>query len=186
MIGDVLTGIKTLWGTASAGLCSSLVAVILVPTLTPALTAESLDSDPSLVSGAGDSTGHAAGIDFAVENPKRARLNWLLNCQGCHGTGAEGSDGGAPAMPDVLGKLLGVEGGRAYLVQVPGVATAPLSDADLADLMNWMLETFDKPNIPKDFVPYEPAEVAALRKTVLFTKAQSVRESLLAGVDLEE
>jgi len=119
-------------------------------------------------------------IDFAVVDQKRARLNWQLNCQGCHGAKAEGSNAGAPAMPGVLGRLLAIKGGREYLVQVPGVAAAPLTDAEIADLMNWMLEKFDRTNIPGDFIPYKTAEVRELRKDVLFTTAQSVRESLLA------
>jgi hypothetical protein len=60
-------------------------------------------------------------------------------------------------------RLLAVPGGRDYLVQVPGVAQAPLDDRALSALLNWMLATLSPRTLPPDFVPYQPAEVARLR-----------------------
>jgi len=115
-----------------------------------------------------------------VNNPQKATLNWMMNCQGCHGVDAEGSQNGAPPMPGVIGKFLQVDGGREYLARVPGVAISPIPDVELADLLNWMLLRFACDALPTDFKPYSAAEVSALRADVLITQAASERARLLA------
>ncbi len=115
-----------------------------------------------------------------VNNPQKAALNWMMNCQGCHGVDAQGSPNGAPPMPGVVGKFLQVDGGREYLARVPGVAISPISDDELADLLNWMLLRFACDDLPTNFKPYGAAEVSALRADVLITQAMRERESLLA------
>jgi hypothetical protein len=57
---------------------------------------------------------------------------------------------------------LWVPGGREYLCRVPGVATSPLSNDDLADVMNWMLWRFDKEHLPAAFRPFTAAEIGRL------------------------
>ena len=105
---------------------------------------------------------------------------WALNCQGCHRPNGGGTPGGAPPMRGVVGSFLRVEGGRAYLTQVPGVATAPLRDEELAQLLNYVLRRFDGAGLPDDFKPYTAAEVAAGRRTLLRTDAAAIRRRLMA------
>jgi mono/diheme cytochrome c family protein len=114
-----------------------------------------------------------------VSNPQKAALNWMVNCQGCHGVDANGSPNGAPPMPGVVGKFLQVDGGREYLARVPGVAISPIPDDELADLLNWMLLRFACDDLPADYKPYGAAEVSALRADVLITQAASERARLL-------
>ena len=103
-----------------------------------------------------------------VENPARARVNYMLNCQGCHGpTGAGMANGTVPNMNGYLARYLHVEGGREYLVQVPGSANAGVTPAALAEVLNWMLATMDATHLPSDFVPYASDEVEALRSRPL-------------------
>lgn len=103
-----------------------------------------------------------------VENPARARANYMLNCQGCHGpTGAGMANGTVPNMNGYLARYLHVEGGREYLVQVPGSANAGVTPAALAEVLNWMLATMDATHLPSDFVPYASDEVEALRSRPL-------------------
>ena len=111
----------------------------------------------------------AAFADIAgVENPARARVNYMLNCQGCHGaTGTGTADGSVPEMRNYVSRFLAVRGGRDFLVQVPGSANAALSDAALAEVLNWMLVEIDPSHIPADFQPYSAAEVGALRRNPL-------------------
>lgn len=100
------------------------------------------------------------------------RLDYVLQCQGCHladGAGAETS--GVPRLRDAVGRFLQVEGGRAYLVRVPGVANAPLENRELAALLNWMLLRFSPAELPRPFVPYTAAEVAAYRREALIDPA---------------
>ncbi len=108
-------------------------------------------------------------------------LDWVLECQGCHRRDGSGTPGSVPAIRDSVAGFLHVPGGREYLVQVPGVAQAPLDDAQLAGVVNWMLTRFDAAAVPKDFVPYTAAEVATLRLTPL-VDPESVRRKLVAEI----
>jgi len=114
-----------------------------------------------------------------VENPQRAWQNWTLNCQGCHRLDGSGSDATAPGIAGTVAKFLWVSGGREYLVRVPGVATSPLSDADLAEVLNWMLWRFDRDHLPSGFEPYTAAEISPLRSRPLRLEASAVRSDLL-------
>jgi len=115
-----------------------------------------------------------------VANAARARQNWMLSCQGCHRADATGTPQTTPTMAGVVARFLQVPGGREYLVQVPGVATAALSDADLAEVVNWSLVRFDAANVPADFKPYTPAEVGQLRRKPLRAEAMAVRAGMVA------
>jgi len=65
-----------------------------------------------------------------VANENRARMNYMLNCQGCHGPTAEGNDAAdIPRMKDFVGNFFRVDGGREFLVQVPGSSSAAINDA---------------------------------------------------------
>lgn len=107
-----------------------------------------------------------AGEPAGVENPERARTNYILSCQGCHGPNGEGSAIGlVPRMQGFVGNFLRVAGGREFMVQVPGSANAALSDTALAELLNWLLPTISGAELPPDFTPYQVDEVARLRRT---------------------
>ena len=71
--------------------------------------------------------------------------------------------GKVPRMNNFLGYYLHSKDGRQFIVQVPGAATANLNDARLADLMNWLLLSYSKAELPDDFEPYTAAEVGKLR-----------------------
>ncbi len=66
--------------------------------------------------------------------------DYILNCSGCHRMDGSGSRvvPSLQAMPELNGK----PGAREYWIRVPGAAQAPLSDARLAALMNWLVERF--------------------------------------------
>jgi cytochrome c553 len=120
-----------------------------------------------------------------VENAQRAWQNWTLNCQGCHRVDGSGSDATAPGVAGTVAKFLLVPGGREYLIRVPGVATSPLSDADLAEVVNWMLWRFDKEDIPAAFQPYTAAEIAPLRVRPLRLEASQMRSALLRRAEAQ-
>jgi hypothetical protein len=120
-----------------------------------------------------------------VENPQRAWQNWTLNCQGCHRVDGTGSDTTAPSLAGTVAKFLWVPGGREYLIRVPGVATSPLSDADLAEVMNWMFWRFDKEHMPTGFKPFTAAELAPLRSRPLRLEASRMRSDLLARAEAQ-
>jgi hypothetical protein len=132
--------------------------------------------------------GFAAGIG-AMPGPAAAtepiagpRLDYMLHCMGCHLEDGSGAPGRVPTLVGV-GRFLWAPAGRAYLVRVPGSAHAPLSDAALASLLNWMLVRFDPGSAgARAFVPYDAAEVARYRAAPL-ADADAERRRLLAILD---
>ena len=134
----------------------------------------------AVVTPATPATAAAPGtVPAGVQNPQRAWQNWTLNCQGCHRPDGTGSDGTAPSLAGTVSKFLTVPGGREYLGRVPGVATSPFSNADLAELMNWMFWRFDKEHMPADFVPFTAEELGRLRTQPLRLEASQMRAALL-------
>ena len=114
-----------------------------------------------------------------VQNPQRAWQNWTLNCQGCHRPDGTGSAGTTPSVAGTVAKFLSAKQGREYLARVPGVATSPLSDQELSEVLNWMLWRFDREDMPSDFVPFTGAEVGDFRKRPLRLEASQMRSELL-------
>jgi hypothetical protein len=115
-----------------------------------------------------------------VQNAQAAWQNWTLNCQGCHRPDGTGSEGTTPSVAGTVAKFLSVSQGREYLTRVPGVATAALSDAQLSEVLNWMLWRFDAQDVPADFVPFTAAEVGKFRRRPLRLEASQMRSELLA------
>jgi hypothetical protein len=134
----------------------------------------------ALVAGAG--LAHADDPP-GVANPQRAWQHWTLIGLGCHRPDGTGSEGTAPSLAGTVAKFLNVRGGREYLGRVPGVATSPLSNADLAEVMNWMLWRFDEAHVPVDFKPYTAEEVGGLRAHPLRLDASQMRRDLLKKAD---
>lgn len=92
------------------------------------------------------------------------RTDYMLRCMGCHLPDGAETPGKVPPLKDHVARFLSAEGGRAYLVQVPGTRQSSLSDAAVADLLNWLVRHFDADHVPATFMPYSEAEVAALRR----------------------
>jgi cytochrome c553 len=89
--------------------------------------------------------------------------DYVLECRGCHGARGEGTPGKVPSLAQSA-RFLATPRGRAYLVRVPGVAGAQLSDARIAALLNWMLrELASDPPAPAGFEAFTEAEVARER-----------------------
>jgi len=111
-----------------------------------------------------------------------AARTYAENCQGCHG--AQGiSVTEIPTLAGRIGYFARSPDGRQYLIEVPNVALNPGSDADIAELMNWVLNTYSRAQMPDHFVPYSAAEVASLRKQRVDLAAERRRivERLLAA-----
>lgn len=107
----------------------------------------------------------AASAASHADGHYSARTNYTLHCQGCHGADGLGSlPERVPPLANSIGNFLRVSDGRRYLVQVPGVAYAGLDDADLAQLLNYVLERFSAAQLPTEFRPYTAAEVTSVRR----------------------
>lgn len=123
------------------------------------------------------------GFTIATANATPTeQFNYMLNCQGCHLP--DGSGFPAHNVPDLrnqMGKFLFVPGGREFIVQVPGSAQSDLDDQALADLLNWMLQTFSPDQLPANLQPYTGHEVAQLRQQPL-TYVTEVRNQLMLKI----
>ena len=150
----------------AAGLAAPLVAAVAFAATVSAPAGFAADSS-------------AAQAPPGVANPQRAWQNWTLNCQGCHRQDGTGSTGTAPSLAGTVAKFLSVPGGREYLGRVPGVATSPLANSDLAELMNWMFWRFDREHMPAEFVPFTAEEIGRLRLQPLRLEASQMRSDLL-------
>jgi mono/diheme cytochrome c family protein len=107
---------------------------------------------------------------------------YTLNCWGCHQPGAQGITGSVPRLADSMGYFLYIPEGRAYLAEVPGVAASPLSDEEAAAVLNWMLLTFSRPQLPQPFVPYTALEIRKCRTRKLVNVIDT-RRRLAAKLD---
>jgi hypothetical protein len=105
-------------------------------------------------------------------------VNYQLQCMGCHTPDGSGAAGRVPSMRSTLLPFSAVAAGRQYLVQVPGASQSPLSDAELADLLNWMLENLSDGPRGFAFTHYTAAEVASYRHKPL-VEVRATRERLL-------
>jgi mono/diheme cytochrome c family protein len=93
----------------------------------------------------------------------RAGVVYATNCQGCHGDlGSSATE--IPTLAGRVGYFARIPAGRRYLVQVPNVALNPSSDTEIAEVLNWVLTTYSRAQLPLDFRPYTAAEVATLRQ----------------------
>jgi hypothetical protein len=116
--------------------------------------------------------GMRATADSSASRPEAE--SYLLHCSGCHRGDGSGVPGVAPDLRKI-GALLETQAGRAYLGRVPGVAQAPVDDAALARLLNWVLaEIAGTPPEPA----YTPAEIGVLRDAPLRDPV-SARRALL-------
>jgi mono/diheme cytochrome c family protein len=130
----------------------------------------------------------ATAVPAAAVEP--GRQHYMLHCAGCHQFDGSGSlPHEIPNMKGAVGNFLRLPQGRAFLVQVPGTSQSALSDAEIAVLLNWMVEAFSRAQVPPNFVPYTTAEVHMLRNrkldNVAATRAAIARRLAAMGYPVE-
>ncbi|HKR86842.1 MAG TPA: cytochrome C [Phenylobacterium sp.] len=122
----------------------------------------------------------AAGAPAAAYSP---HVNYMVNCQGCHLPNGAGMPNKVPDMRGQLGRFVSIPEGREYLVRVPGVANSKLSNAETAELLNWLVGVMG-PATAAHSAPYTAEEVARLRPNRLQAPGvarQKVLELLASG-----
>ena len=108
----------------------------------------------------------------------------MLNCQGCHARDGRGL-GDAPALKGFVGNFLSSNEGRAYLIRVPGSANSPLTDVELAEVVNWILFTMGDKSLADAFNPLTPEEVQTYREQPILD-AKAERSRLIAKFPIRE
>jgi hypothetical protein len=105
--------------------------------------------------------------------------NYMLYCMGCHGTQAQGVPGKIPPLAHSLAHFMRTAAGRNYVLRVPGAASSVLSDAQLAEVLNWLAAHYNAEELSSGIMPFTTEEVAQSRHTpladVLATRREVVR-----------
>ncbi len=100
----------------------------------------------------------------AKAGERTPRTNYILRCSGCHGMEGAGSPiGGIPDFRGMVGGFAGLDDGRTYVMHVPGVVNASLSDKEIAGVVNYIMTTYAGRSLPAAFVPFTQAEVTRRR-----------------------
>jgi len=99
---------------------------------------------------------------------------------GCHTPDGRGEPGRVPSVRDTLVPLASKPAGRRFLIQVPGSAQSRLSDSDLAEVLNWMVDNLSAVPSKRPVQKFTAAEVAAYRHQPLVA-VKAERRRLIAG-----
>jgi len=122
----------------------------------------------------------AAALVLAAAPAARAfapAVDYAVHCQGCHLADGRATPGSVPALAGTVARLARTPAGREYMARVPNVAQAPLSDAELAALLNWVVRRFGAEAAAR-VAPDSADEVAALRARPL-VDVEATRRTLL-------
>jgi len=109
----------------------------------------------------------AASIAAAVAPASAGQSGYVLACGGCHGVEGVSNPRLVPELRGQVGYFLATRRGRDYLVRLPNVAFCSVSDAELADILNYTVFVIGREGLPANAKPYTASEVGALRKAPL-------------------
>ncbi|MGZ9810800.1 c-type cytochrome [Pseudoroseicyclus sp. H15] len=99
-----------------------------------------------------------------LSSGRTAKTNYILRCVGCHGVDGHGlTEVGIPDFVNLIGTFAADEAGRAYLANVPNVVGSGLNEPDVAEVLNFIVETWAGTSLPEDYQPFDGDEVAYLR-----------------------
>jgi mono/diheme cytochrome c family protein len=104
-----------------------------------------------------------------------AAQDYTLYCMGCHGPQAQGVPGKIPPLAGALPRFMRTAQGRDYILRVPGAANSALSDAQLAAVLNWLVERFAAEGEARP-AAVTVAEVARVRHVPLASVQATRRE----------
>lgn len=104
--------------------------------------------------------------------------DYVMNCRGCHGEGAQGVPGKVPPLAHTLVQFMRSTAGRSYVLRVPGASNSMLSDAQLAAVLNWIAGDFGRDQLPDSAPPFSVPEVAATRRMPMISVQATRREVL--------
>ena len=105
----------------------------------------------------------AATLLLALPAAADPHTDYLLHCSGCHRADGSGLPPDVPSLAGNLGRIVATAAGREYVVRVPGASQTPLSDGELAAVINWVLVQFNADTLPPGFKPLREAEVSKAR-----------------------
>lgn len=121
----------------------------------------------ALLIAAGFSVPLSAHDNYATEHNAvrldHAQTQFMLGCGGCHGTLGESPPLSVPVLRGRAGYFLCTPEGREYVIRLPNVSRALLSDADLANVMNFVTFKLGERSAPPKAALFTAEEVARIR-----------------------
>jgi len=115
-------------------------------------------------------------------DPDQARIDYVENCGGCHGVAGDTVPAHLPELAGRVGWFMCTPEARAYLIRLPNVAHSRIQDnAELADMMNYVVFILGKGTAPVGTAPFTADEVARERKLALTNKNLTAERLRLAN-----
>lgn len=119
----------------------------------------------------------------------RARVDYMLHCSGCHGMDGMGKpERGIPRFAGQIGHFQQLAEGRAFIMQVPGLLSARLSDERAAAVTTWLVRQYGGASLPAHFQPYSADEAKRYRESrpadVIGKRDEIYRQLLALGFPL--
>ncbi len=91
--------------------------------------------------------------------------DYIEQCGGCHGIQGTSAPAAIPVLRERVGHFMCLPEGRAYLIRLPNVAHSRITDnAELADLMNFVVFGLGGASTPANAAPFVGEEVARQRQ----------------------
>ncbi|WP_332930998.1 c-type cytochrome [Alteromonas sp. 14N.309.X.WAT.G.H12] len=106
----------------------------------------------------------------------KAQTDYMLQCQGCHQANGTGMAPQTPNFHEYGNDFMHMPEGRQYWISVPGAANSPLTDGELANVLNYIATDIVK---VKNHTLFTADEVQAHRGKKM-TNVYAVRRQLAA------
>ena len=101
-------------------------------------------------------------------DPAQARSDFIEHCAGCHGVNGRSAPAKLPELYNRVGWFMCTPDSRAYLIRLPNVAHSRIKDdAELADMLNYMIFVVGGDSAPAGTTPITAAEVTRERAHAL-------------------
>jgi hypothetical protein len=124
-----------------------------------------------------------ASVRAMMADPELAQSDFIENCAGCHGVRGSTVPAHLPEIKDRVGWFMCTPESRAYLLRLPNVAHSRITDnAQLADLMNYVVFVLGGKSVPAGSKPFTGEEVAHERQFALTSVSLKAERLRLANV----
>jgi len=114
---------------------------------------------------------------------RSAAVNYVLHCSGCHGMDGSGHESaGIPDFRAAVGAFAMDPEGRTYLLHVPGIVNASMTDAEIAGVLNYVM---DRWSAEKGRFARFTAEEAGERRAHKVSDVVALRRQIAARLNAE-
>lgn len=125
---------------------------------------------------------HAPAAYAQITDVNSARINYILQCQGCHRADGSGSSKATPSLLTDGELFLSSPKGREFFVLVPGVAHAPLNDAELTDVINFVIKNLIMKDGGFESLFYTVPEVSKYRQVKTAKDITTLRREVIESL----